>query len=79
MGIAHKLPPEIVETILLNIETQVGRTGALTPVGKLKPVKVGGTVSNVTLHEDEISRKDIRVGDIVKFNVLEMLFRKLLK
>ncbi len=67
-AIAHKLPPEIVETELYGIETQVGRTGALTPVGKLKPVRVGGVlVSNVSLHnEDEISRKDIRVGDIIK-------------
>ena len=68
MGDCSQTSPEIVETILLNIETQVGRTGALTPVGKLKPVKVEEIlVSNVTLHnEDEISRKDIRVGDIVK-------------
>ncbi len=67
-AIAHKLPAEIVETIILNIETQVGRTGALTPVGKLKPVRVGGVlVSNVSLHnEDEISRKDIRIGDAIK-------------
>ena len=66
-AVAFKFKPEERETIIKAIEVQVGRTGALTPVAKLEPVKVGGvTVSNVTLHNpNEIKSKDIRVGDTV--------------
>jgi len=67
-AIAHKFSADSSFSKILNIEIQIGRTGALTPVAKIKPVNIGGVVvSNATLHnEEEIIRKDIRVGDVVK-------------
>jgi DNA ligase (NAD+) len=66
-AVAHKYPAQEEMTEVLDIEVQVGRTGAITPVARLKPVFVGGvTVTNATLHnEDEVRRKDIHIGDTV--------------
>ena len=66
-AIAHKFSSNKGSSEILDIDIQIGRTGALTPVAKIRPINIGGVlVSNATLHnEDEIDRKDIRIGDTV--------------
>ena len=67
-AVAYKYPPEEKETKLLNIEISIGRTGTLTPIAVFEPVSLAGTVvQRASLHNaDEIERKDIRIGDIIR-------------
>lgn len=75
---AFKFPPEEVTTVLKNIETGIGKTGAVTPVAVLEPVQLGGsTVSRASLHNfDEVGRLDVRIGDRVLVKKRRKLFLK---